>query len=132
MRRMRIYLAGPMTGYPDFNYPAFHAAAADLRGRGFKVINPAENHGGDQSLPMIEYLRADLPQVLAVDAVALLPGWEKSTGAKIEVVVAQHAGVDVCLYQAQTITPLIPLPRGVRVILGIASIMPAMIPPGAE
>ena len=39
----RIYLAGPMSGLPDFNYPAFHAAAAVLRAQGHYVENPAEN-----------------------------------------------------------------------------------------
>lgn len=40
----RIYLAGPMTGLPEFNYPAFHAEAARLRGLGYQVENPAD-HG---------------------------------------------------------------------------------------
>lgn len=39
----RIYIAGPMTGLPDNNYPAFHEAAARLRKRCWHVENPAEN-----------------------------------------------------------------------------------------
>jgi hypothetical protein len=38
----RAYIAGPMTGLPEFNFPAFHAAAASLRARGFEVENPAQ------------------------------------------------------------------------------------------
>lgn len=39
---MRIYVSGPMTGKPEFNYPAFNAAAKRLRDEGHFVINPAE------------------------------------------------------------------------------------------
>ena len=39
----RIYLAGPMSGLPELNYPAFHAKAAELRAAGHHVENPAEN-----------------------------------------------------------------------------------------
>lgn len=50
---MRIYLAGPMRGYAEFNFPAFHAAAARLREQGHTVFNPAERdierHGADIS-----------------------------------------------------------------------------------
>ena len=30
----RLYVAGPMTGLPDYNYPAFDGAAALLAERG--------------------------------------------------------------------------------------------------
>ena len=36
-----VYLSGPMTGLPEFNYPAFNALASTLRGSGFVVNNPA-------------------------------------------------------------------------------------------
>ena len=39
---VRVYLSGPMKGYPDSNFPAFHATAAALRARGLEVVNPAE------------------------------------------------------------------------------------------
>jgi Domain of unknown function (DUF4406) len=32
---IKVYLAGPMTGVPEFNFPAFHAAAAKLREEGY-------------------------------------------------------------------------------------------------
>jgi len=43
------YISGPMTGLPEHNFPAFNAAAAYYRERGFEVINPAEMD--DQTQP---------------------------------------------------------------------------------
>ena len=37
MSKQRVYVAGPMTGLPDFNYPAFNAEAQRLRGLGYQV-----------------------------------------------------------------------------------------------
>ena len=39
---MRVYISGPMSGLPELNFPAFHAAAASLRAKGLDVVNPAE------------------------------------------------------------------------------------------
>ncbi|MCY1527250.1 hypothetical protein D9M68_623110 [compost metagenome] len=54
----RIYLAGPMTGLPEFNYPAFHAEAARLRALGYQVENPAENQAQDLSTEISEFTAA--------------------------------------------------------------------------
>ncbi|SED31843.1 protein of unknown function [Pseudomonas frederiksbergensis] len=43
-RSNRVYLTGPMTGFEDFNFPAFNKMAADLCACGYVVENPAE-HG---------------------------------------------------------------------------------------
>jgi nucleoside 2-deoxyribosyltransferase len=80
----RLYLAGPMTNLPDFNYPVFHAAAARLRAAGYEVCNPAENFGGDQTLPYETYIEAALEQIETCDALALLPGWWQSSGVRTE------------------------------------------------
>jgi uncharacterized protein DUF4406 len=82
---VRVYVAGPMTGFEGFNYPAFHAAASRWRTAGYRVENPAENFGGDTGRAYHEYMRAAINQVVASDAIALLPGWEKSKGARLEV-----------------------------------------------
>lgn len=94
---MLVYLSGPMTGQPEYNYPAFAEAAAGLRAAGFHIINPAETAGGTTHLPRSTYLRIDIGYVMAADAIALMPGWEESNGAKLEVMVAQ--AMDLPVYE---------------------------------
>ncbi len=94
--RKALYLAGPMTGIEDFNYPAFHAAAKALRARGYAVINPAEAFGGDQALSFDTYMRYDLICLLKdCDGIVVLDGWEKSPGAVLEVSVASALGYGI-------------------------------------
>lgn len=89
-----LYLAGPMTGLPEFNYPAFDAAAAQLREAGVVVESPAEP-GQVPGWTAEQYYRRGLAQMLRSDAVATLPGWENSTGARLEVAVAGDVGMPV-------------------------------------
>jgi len=88
----RIYLAGPMSGLPDENYPAFNSAAAHLRTLGFDVENPAEN-----TTPACGswagYMRLAITQLLSCDCVVFLPGWSVSKGACIE----QRLAADLCI-----------------------------------
>lgn len=95
----RLYVAGPMTGLPDYNYPAFDGAAALLAERGYPVENPAENEQlfKDRVGPphYTEYLRAGLAQLLRCDGVAVLEGWWKSGGARWEVQTAGMLGLEV-------------------------------------
>lgn len=104
---MKLYLAGPMSGYKDFNFPAFFKAAAELRGLGHEVFSPAErdierdneqgrahtykNETGDimeaqaQGFDLRYAIADDLEYIIRhADGIALLPGWEKSKGANAE------------------------------------------------
>lgn len=91
---MRAYLAGPMSGHPDLNFPRFHAATARLRALGHEVVNPAEINV-DPSAGWAACMRADLAQLLTCEAIALLPGWEASRGATLEHHVAKTLGMRV-------------------------------------
>ena len=106
--KKRIYTAGPMTGHADHNYPAFHAAAERFQEAGWEVVNPAENFGGRTDLPRESYLRADAALLVKCDAIALLPGWEESVGAKMEYLLARSLGMTV--YDAETLQPLVDAP----------------------
>ena len=89
----RIYIAGPMTGREDLNFPAFHAAAERFAEAGWRVSNPALNFGGRTDLPREVYLRADVAMLARCDAIALLVGWQKSRGATLEAVLAAELGL---------------------------------------
>lgn len=112
----KVYIGGPMRGIPEFNFPAFHAAAVKLRAEGWYVFNPAEKdnerHGtdiskgnvtGDESIAAKEHgfnlreaLALDLEFICKeADAIALLPGWEKSKGATAEKATADALGLEI-------------------------------------
>lgn len=106
---MRIYLAGPMRGIPEFNFPAFFAAADRLKKAGHLVFNPAEHDVNSDFRPQgasgnedLGEMGFDLRRAFAADtgfitstadAVALLPGWETSSGARAELAVAAAVGL---------------------------------------
>jgi hypothetical protein len=89
---MKIYLSGPMTGKPDFNYPAFNKAALELEELGYDVENPASNSKQDS---WEDYMREALKQMLECDAVALLPGHQFSKGATEEIRIAKMLGIPI-------------------------------------
>jgi hypothetical protein len=82
-----LYLAGPMSGYPDFNRAAFAASAERLRAMGFFVLNPGTLN------PDCDYRQAlsvDLIWILAhAEIVAFQEGWRASPGAKAEHALAE-------------------------------------------
>lgn len=90
----RIYIAGPMTGYPELNFPAFHREAAHYRAMGYEVINPAEINS-DPKAEWLDCMRADIKQLVDCDTVAMLPGWEWSKGARLEHYIANALGMKV-------------------------------------
>jgi len=102
---MKIYLAGPMRGIPLSNFPAFDAAAVKLRAEGHEVFNPADHDrllgldgtNGDIGVDLRRKLfGADTDWICrTADAVALLPGWEKSLGAMAEWRLALAVGLEV-------------------------------------
>jgi hypothetical protein len=89
-----VYVSGPMTGLPELNFPAFHAAAAALRARGFSVQNPAEINP-DPGAAWDQCMRADIKALCDCDVIALMPGWENSKGAHLELHIAHRIGIRV-------------------------------------
>jgi hypothetical protein len=93
-RANRLYLAGPMTGIEGFNYPAFNAMADRLRAAGYEVENPAD-HGTVEGAVWADYMAYDLTRLGLCGMIALLPGWDLSQGARLEVMIAEHLGMRI-------------------------------------
>ncbi|WP_164886794.1 DUF4406 domain-containing protein [Piscinibacter defluvii] len=103
----RVYISGPMSGMPEHNFPAFNAEAARLRQLGYDVVNPVDVNP-DPGTPWKMCLRADLREMLTCDTVALLPGWQISDGAHLELHVAHRVGI--AIVDASSITERAVLP----------------------
>lgn len=120
-RKPTIYVAGPMRGYENYNYPAFDRCARVLAEQGWNVINPAEldrNEGKptsssyefdpDNCYEDHEFMRAALLRDMVAickdcTAIYMMSRWEKSKGANAELALAKALGLDV-FYEA-------PLPK---------------------
>jgi nucleoside 2-deoxyribosyltransferase len=108
--KIRVYLAGPMRGLPEFNFPAFDAAAAQLRDAGLEVFSPAEKgleKHAEANQESLAFRRAvfllDTEWICRnADVIALLPGWEKSKGAVAERALAEAIGIPVRLFNPET------------------------------
>jgi hypothetical protein len=102
---MKVYIAGPMSGYPDMNFPAFDKKAEELRAQGYEVVNPAEKDRANGYIPQPEgfcteaqykeFLMQDLPLVASCDAIYLLRGWARSRGARLERHLAKVLGLTI-------------------------------------
>lgn len=118
MEYRSCYIAGPMRGLPEYNYPAFMDAANKLRKLGWLVFNPAEmdieSDHEDYTARTIEQQKlhdsaaaarrfADRDTRVIIrelraergDAIILLPDWNHSTGACAELRVAEWVKLEV-------------------------------------
>lgn len=91
--RTKIYLSGPMTGFPAHNYPLFNAAAAQLRAAGYDVYNPAEYRFEGEFPVRQAFTQFSRFICEMADAVVLLPGWHASQGAQAERALAESCGI---------------------------------------
>ena len=102
LRIHSCYLAGPMRGHEEFNFPEFHKQAKWLRAQGWTVFSPAERDEQDVALNgdwaigkqrgLDYFMQFDLAAVCQTEAVVLMNGWEESQGARLEAMVAVEIG----------------------------------------
>lgn len=105
---MKFYLAGPMRGIKDFNFPAFDECAEYLKGCAFEVVNPAQldrdegfDPNGDGTIEEAQrrkMLGRDMAALAGCHGIMMLPGWSQSGGAKLELAFARETGIQVWYY----------------------------------
>jgi hypothetical protein len=92
---MKLYVAGPITGIKDYNKPNFDAAATFLRNEGYHAITPFDLAVVD---PCLESdwnanMKRCIKYLVDMDVLVTIPGWTKSKGARLEVLIAQQIGL---------------------------------------
>jgi hypothetical protein len=113
---MKLYIAGPMSGIPQFNIPTFDKAAQELRDLDYDVVTPAELDDPEFREWCLDSPDGDLSKVPAhlqrtwgdllardvkliadgdIEVIYVLPGWQGSRGARLETVVGHLAGLPV-------------------------------------
>lgn len=117
---MKLYIAGPMTGVKDWNFPAFFEAEEQLEYLGYSVENPARHDGNtvEEALAKVGtaenpvekwefYVKRDLKYLLECAGVVLLPGWQESKGARLEVHIAKQLKMPLFILRDGKLAPRI-------------------------
>ncbi len=89
---MRVYLAGGISGVPDYAVK-FALAAKSLREDGHLVFNPAA--ANQEGRPLREIMAYLLPQLCEAEGIVMLRGWWRSGGARIEWMLAKYLKLKV-------------------------------------
>jgi hypothetical protein len=102
------YISGPMTGYPNFNFPAFDEASRILRAYGLQIISPAELDRDDPPAPgsvWMDFILRDLKVIHdKVKGIIFLPNWYHSRGARMEAFTGIMLGMRFAQYYDDTET----------------------------
>lgn len=117
------YISGGMTNIPEFNFPLFDSVARRWEAEGNVAFSPAENdrnvlleHGIDDVTQVPGYAEGDVSRynesigdtkdlfrwdfntiTNECDSIVMIPGWELSTGARWERLVAEALGLRIVL-----------------------------------
>lgn len=92
------YLAGPMSGYPEHNFPAFQRYAAMLRAQGINIVSPAEVNPAPEvarGMPWSYYMRRDICAMMECGEIILMPRWKHSKGARLEFQLAESLNMRI-------------------------------------
>lgn len=91
---MKHYLAGPMAGYADHNYPQFRAATTFLRNMGIEVVAPHEHEIDpyDKLMRWSDWMKLGIEMLLPCEGLIVLPGWQQSRGATFEAMLSYLLG----------------------------------------
>jgi len=88
-----IYISGPMTGIPEFNYPAFEQMFQTLVSKGISVQSPHKVGNApfnDPGEAWLWYMKQSINMLLSCNTILMLQGWENSKGAVLEKTIAEN------------------------------------------
>ena len=110
-----LYISGKYTlGDIDENIKAARRVAVQLWEQGYCVLCPHQNTANfeqDCNASYVQYLRGDLLLLERCDAVVMLPFWEESHGAKLELAHAAKKGIPAYYWGIDNLPPPTEMPE---------------------
>lgn len=95
MEKKKVYLSGPISGFLlEGRICTFRHVAEMVEKWGHNAVNPFEN-GLPHDAEYQDHMRADLKMLLECDAILMLPDWQQSAGAQLELRVAISCGLEL-------------------------------------
>ena len=119
---MILYIAGPMSGITDHNFPMFDGVKKALLDRGHTIISPADlsRNAGDYAIgdsisspeQYARMMRLDIQEILGCEGIVMLPGWRNSRGAKFEFLMCTILGIPIYRFRNELVSNLEPIKDG--------------------
>lgn len=102
------YLSGPMSGYPEYNYPEFERTKKNLERQGYKIVSPHEcepdpDAGSISEEQLWENMMVKcMAKMEECNGIILMEGWPESRGARRELEYAIRNHWPVFYYNPMT------------------------------
>lgn len=104
LKSLKVFIAGPMRGYDNYNFPEFDRLEKILEDNGIECVNPGRisrkfkeaDVNSDMSI-YNEMVRQQQEAERTCNAILLLDGWQWSRGARLEVKTAAELGMQFLL-----------------------------------
>ena len=100
----KVFLSGPMTGYPGYNFQRFNLAEKQLADAGIECVNPVhickkykEEHVLADKAIFDKMITEQQEAERTCDAILLLDGWQMSKGVRLELKTALEMGMQIFL-----------------------------------
>ena len=100
----KVFLSGPMTGYPGYNFQRFNLAEKQLADAGIECVNPVhickkykEEHVLADKVVFDKMIAEQQEAERGCDAILLLDGWQMSKGVRLELKTALEMDMQIFL-----------------------------------